>query len=161
MTTIPALPTVKRATCKRANRQTACMGRIAVFIRSLLFPPSYCLSRHFLRLFPSVFSKQHVQHKPAFRLQRRIANNVTLFPSTHTAYHSNIASFDMGCGSSKPAYQDNQGYTQQQPMANAPPVQTGGQSGYSAPQAYEQPNQGRKKAVKGASNLGFLSTLFG
>lgn len=65
----------------------------------------------------------------------------------------------MGCGASKTAHYDNKGYAQhQQPsMANGPAPQ----DGYRPPQAYQQPNSGRKKAVKGASNLGFLSMLFG
>jgi hypothetical protein len=70
----------------------------------------------------------------------------------------------MGCGSSKPAYYDQ----------NAPrPMQTGGppppnaypQNGYPPQQQQQQPIQQGKtrkqKGVKAASNLGLLSILAG
>lgn len=57
----------------------------------------------------------------------------------------------MGCGSSKPEYDQGAIYAQPKPVGTAPQY----------PQSQPQQSAGKKKAVKAGKNLGLLSMLAG
>ena len=58
----------------------------------------------------------------------------------------------MGCGGSKPEYDQGAAYAQPRPVGAAPQ--------YNEPQPHQQ-SAGKKKAVKAGKNLGLLSMLAG